>query len=54
MKRIQTQPDLTDWIKEPIHTGSIYIKPTKEKTKYCTKCFAYFWYFFCCGYIRNR
>ena len=47
--------------------GSIYIKPTESATpqgkpleqSYCSdapflnKCFAYFWYFFCCGYIRE-
>lgn len=32
--------------------GSIYIKPIPEKTNCCSKCFAYIWYFFCCGYIR--
>ncbi len=58
MIRSPTQPDLTegsgaltDWIKEPIHTGSIYVKPTEDKNN--CKCFAYI-YFFCCGYIRSR
>lgn len=51
MKRIQTQPDLTDWIRQPIHTGSVYIKPAEEKEYFCSKVFSYFYYFFCCKCI---
>lgn len=45
-----TYPELSDWIKQPIHTGSIYIKPTEEKQSCCNKCFTYFYYIFCCSY----
>lgn len=52
MIRSITYPELSDWIKQPIHTGSIYVKPTEDKNN--SKCFSYFYYFFCCGYIRSR
>ena len=42
-------PELSDWIKQPIHTGSIYIKPTEERKSICSKCFSYFYYIFCCS-----
>ena len=61
MIRSITYPDLSEWIKDPIHTGSIYIKPTEEKQSCCNKagqalgkCFSYFYYFFCCIHIRNH
>ena len=54
MIRSITYPELSDWIKQPIHTGSIYIKPTESEATVgnalqscCSKCFAYFHYFFC-------
>jgi hypothetical protein len=47
-------PELSDWIKQPIHTGSIYIKPTEERKSICNKCFSYFYYIFCCIYIRSE
>ena len=53
MIRSITYPELSDWIKQPIHTGSIYIKPTEERKSICSKCFSYFYYFFCCGYIKQ-
>ena len=59
-----TYPELSDWIKaegdsrawhlQPIHTGSIYIKPTEDKQSCCSKCFSYFYYIFCCIYIRSE
>jgi len=52
MIRSITYPELSDWIKQPIHTGSVYIKPSKEKESCYSKCYAYLWYIFCCGYIR--
>ena len=52
MKRSNTYPELSEWIKQPIHTGSVYIKPTIEKEYWPSKCFGYFYYFICCGYIR--
>lgn len=52
MIRSITYPELSDWIKQPIYTGSVYIKPTKEETNCSKKCFSYLYYFFCCGYIR--
>ena len=48
-----------DWIKHetpvplgPIHTGSIYIKPIEERKSICNKCFSYFYYFFCCTFLK--
>lgn len=52
MIRSNTYPELSEWIKQPIHTGSIYIKPTIEKESCSSKCFGYFYYFFCCSCIR--
>lgn len=54
MKRERTvsYPELSNWIKQPIHTGSIYIKPTQDKQGCCTKCFSYLHFFFCCVCIR--
>lgn len=49
MIRSNTYPELSDWIKQPIHTGSVYIKKTEEKENYCIKCFSYMYYFICCG-----
>jgi hypothetical protein len=61
MIRSNTYQDLSDWIKQPIHTGSIYIKPTEERISICSKagqalgkCFSYFHYIFCCVYIRSQ
>ena len=34
--------------------GSIYIKPSEDKQSCFNKCFQYFYYFFCGGYIRSR
>lgn len=52
MIRSNTYPELSKWIKEPIHTGSVYIKPTREEDNYCIKCFSYLYYFLSCGCIR--
>ena len=54
MIRSITYPELSDWIKQPIHTGSVYIKRTKERISICSKCCSYLHYFFCCIYIRSE
>lgn len=51
MIRSETQPDLTDWIKQPIHCGSVYIKPTKNKRTCSEVLYIYLHYIFCCKYI---
>jgi len=43
----QTDPEPEDWKHDPIHAGSIYIKPTKDAE--CNFC-GWFYYILCCGF----
>lgn len=53
MRKSQTLIDLyalkepEDWKHDPIHAGSIYIKPTKDTE---CNCCGWFYYIFCCGF----
>jgi len=44
---------LTEWIKNPQHLGSVYIKPSVNKRSCYDTCYIYFHYFFCCKYVDN-
>lgn len=41
----------SDWIKKPIHTGSVYIKPTINKRSFKDTIYVYIYYFCCCGFL---
>ena len=51
MMRSATSSDLSEWIKNPQHLGSVYIKPTINKRSCSEICYIYFHYFFCCKYV---
>lgn len=53
MMRSATSSDLTEWIKNPQHLGSVYIKPSVNKRTCYDTCYIYFYYFFCCKYVDN-
>ncbi len=46
MKKSYTLNDLQKWKHDPIHAGSVYIKPVNDKT---LNYFGWFYYICCCG-----
>jgi hypothetical protein len=43
--------ELSDWIKNPINTGSVYIKPTINERSWQDTAYVYFYYFCCCAWL---
>lgn len=41
-----------EWLKDPIHVGSIYIKPTEDRRTCSEYIYQQLWYFCCCLWCR--
>lgn len=48
LKELDITPS-NEWLQNPINVGSVYIKPTEDKTTCCKQMFMFCWY--CCCWI---